>query len=79
MIKTKLIKTFTEHIKGYGFTQDLINDTRWGMSKSELDQYIYVWEEFEEDPYLPKHIVNIPTVPYKEIPCGTLRVYGIMR
>ena len=74
--KVILLKEYPEHIKGYGFTEDLINGTCWGYTQEELDQYYAVWEEFEEDPCLPKHIVNIANVPYQEIPRGILRVYA---
>ena len=71
-----LIAEFPGHPKGYGFTADLTQNTSWGIPNEELEKYENLREEWEHDPALPPHIVNLRDVPYTEIQRGTLRIYG---
>lgn len=76
-----LLTELKEHIKGYGLLSDLDNNTYFGFTEKELSQYSEIWEDFEVDESIEPYCVGTKfhgnyDIPYREIPVGTLRVYG---
>lgn len=74
-----LIKTFEEHIKGYGFLSDLHGETHHGIPLEEAEKYETIWEEFVEDLELEPYQVDTLELPKIRIPRGTLYIYGKLK
>ena len=69
-----LIALYPNHPKGYG----VINP------EAHHSKYQEVWEEWVEDISLPTYNVgkkkpNWNEIPYVEIPCGTLKIWGLLK
>jgi hypothetical protein len=75
-----LIKEHENHIKGYGFTSDLLGSTIYGIDKEIIyllrDQGAIFTEEFEEDFNKPKYEFRSPDCPPCDIPVGRLKIYA---
>lgn len=75
-----LIKEHKNHIKGYGFTADLDNKTRFGIDidiMNLLEKQGAIFSiEFIEDPSMYKYKFRHPDCPPCDIPYGTLNVYA---